>query len=133
MGARLGLAALGALDAEGGSGKYQAEYFDHSCPVDGIQMAAGTTYGNRRITVVDQNEHRLILKDSKTGKTAEAKLTPLALEKARRTRALSQQARNLQSGSKERAALEAEIESIFEWLRSVEEHEVVNVRLFDAL
>ena len=132
MGARLGLAARGALDAEGGSRKYQAEYFDHSCPVDGIQMAAGTTYGNRRITVVDQDEHRLILTDTKTGRMAEAKLTPLALEKASRTRELSKQARKLRSGSKERVALETEIESIFDWLRSAEEHEVVSVHLRDA-
>src|SRR5512136_1545214 len=41
MGLRLGMAAKEALK---GSGKLRAKCFALSCPVDGIQVGAGTTY-----------------------------------------------------------------------------------------
>lgn len=131
MGARLGLAARNALDKMGGSRKYKAKYFDLSCPVDGIQMAAGSTYGNRRLTVIDQNEHRLVLIDVKEGRKVEAKLTPIAIEKAKHSRELSKKARNLPADSNERSSLEKEIDSIYEWLRSAEEQAVVITRLLN--
>ncbi|CAG1001339.1 partial formylmethanofuran dehydrogenase subunit E, partial [Anaerolineae bacterium] len=83
MGARLGLAAKVALKEAGGEGKLKARYFDHSCPVDGIQVAAGTTLGNKAMEVVNKNEHRLLLTAEKNGRQVEARLTRLAEEKAK--------------------------------------------------
>jgi formylmethanofuran dehydrogenase subunit E len=53
FGARLGGAAREALRATGGKGKLKAHYFDRSCPVDGIQVFAGTTTGNGAFAVTD--------------------------------------------------------------------------------
>lgn len=53
MGARLGFAAKAALAAAGGEGKFKAKVYLLACPVDGVQAAAGTTYGNRALEVED--------------------------------------------------------------------------------
>lgn len=129
MGARLGLAAKAALKAAGGEGKLKARYFDHSCPVDGIQVTAGTTLGNKAMEVVDKNEHRLILTAEKNGRQVEARLTKLAEEKAKPTRDLSKKARALPAGSPERQRLEKEVEGIYAWFRTAPEAEVVTVRV----
>src|SRR5512145_2359452 len=78
MGLRLGLAAKEALKAEG---KIEAKTFLLACPVDGIQVGAGTTYGNRSLTVDDKKEMYLILTDTKSGREVEARLTREAVEK----------------------------------------------------
>ena len=129
MGARLGLAAKAALKAAGGEGKLKARYFDHSCPVDGIQVTAGTTLGNKAMEVVDKNEHRLLLTAEKNGRQVEARLTRLAEEKAKPTRDLSKKARALPAGSPERQRLEKEIEEVYAWLRTAPDAEVVTVRV----
>lgn len=129
MGARLGLAAKAALKAAGGEGKLKARYLDHSCPVDGIQVAAGTTLGNKAMEVVDKNEHRLLLTAEKNGRQVEARLTKLAEEKAKPTRDLSKKARALPAGSPERQRLEKEVEEIFTWFRTAPDAEVVKVRV----
>lgn len=129
MGARLGLAAKAALQGAGGEGKLKARYFDHSCPVDGIQVAAGTTLGNKAMEVVDKNEHRLILTAEKNGRQVEARLTKAAEEKAKPTRDLSKKARALPAGSPERQRLEKEIEEVYTWLRTAPDAEVVTVRV----
>ena len=129
MGARLGMAAKAALERLGIEGELIAEYFDHSCPVDGIQITAGTTYGNGAITVHDNGVHRLILTDSKSGNQVEAMLTPKAFEKGEATRELRQKYRALPMESSERAKLEHEIDDIFEWLRNADESEVATVKI----
>lgn len=129
MGARLGLAAKAALKAAGGEGKLKARYYDHSCPVDGIQVTAGTTLGNKAMEVVDKNEHRLLLTAEKNGRQVEARLTKLAEEKAKPTRDLSKKARALPAGSPERQRLEKEVEGIYAWFRTAPEAEVVTVRV----
>ncbi len=129
MGARLGLAAKAALKEAGGEGKLKARYFDNSCPIDGIQVAAGTTLGNKAMEVVDRNEHRLLLTAEKNGRQVEARLTKLAEEKAKPTRELSKKARALPAGSPERQRLEKEIEEIFAWFRNAPDAEVVTVRV----
>ena len=75
FGARLGLAAREALKEAGGTGKFTARYYDLSCPVDGIQVAAGTTYGNKALTVQDRDEHRLLLTAAGNKRVVEARLT----------------------------------------------------------
>ncbi len=127
MGARLGLAARADLDARGGSGKYKAEYFAHSCPVDGIQLTAGTTYGNRALTVHDRNDHRLVLTDMTSDLKVEVTLTEESLAKGKQSRALAQKIRELPAGSSDRILLEKEIEKIYHWFRSAEEKEVVRI------
>lgn len=129
MGARLGLAAKAALKAAGGEGKLKARYFDHSCPVDGIQVTAGTTLGNKAIEVMDKNEHRLLLTAEKNGRQVEARLTKLAEEKAKPTREISKKARALPSGSPERQRLEKEVEEVYAWFRTAPDAEVVTVRV----
>lgn len=129
MGVRLGLAAKAALERTGIQGKLKAHYFSHSCPVDGIQVAAGTTYGNRAIEVQDKNEHRLLLADDKTGRQVEARITPRGTEKALSTRELNKRAKALPAGSSERKKLEQDIETIYIWLRSAPETEVVTVKV----
>ena len=129
MGARLGLGAKAAMKQAGGEGKLKAKYFDHSCPVDGIQVAAGTTLGNRAMEVMDKKEHRLILSAEKNGRQVEARLTRLVDEKAKPVRDLSKKARSLPSGSPERQRLEKEIEEVYTWFRTVPDAEVVTVRV----
>ncbi|HZV80701.1 MAG TPA: formylmethanofuran dehydrogenase subunit E family protein, partial [Geobacteraceae bacterium] len=58
FGARMGLAAKEALRKAGGEGRLKARYYDLSCPLDGIQVGAGTTYGNASLVVEDRDEHR---------------------------------------------------------------------------
>lgn len=65
MGARLGLAARAALEQSGSKGKFKARYFSLAFPVDGIQVAAGTTCGKRSIEVEDRDEQLLLLSDEK--------------------------------------------------------------------
>lgn len=129
MGARLGLAAKAVLKQAGGEGKLKARYFNHSCPVDGVQVAAGTTLGNKAMEVVARNEQRLILTAEKNGRQVEARLTRLAEEKAKPSRELSKKARALPAGSPERQRLEQEVEDIFTWFRTAPESQVVTVRV----
>ncbi|MDF1555387.1 MAG: formylmethanofuran dehydrogenase subunit E family protein [Deferrisomatales bacterium] len=130
MGARLGFAARRALQEAGATGKVKATYYDHSCPVDGIQLAAGTTYGNRAIEVVDRDEHRLVLTPAE-GPRVEARITESALDRVKPSRALAKEARKLPQGSPERAELERQVAAIFDWLRTAPESDVVVVRVLD--
>ena len=129
MGARLGLAAKAVLERLGRVGKLKAEYFDHSCPVDGIQVTAGTTYGNGAITVHDNGVHRLILTDTKSGNQVEAMLSKEAIEKGEATRELHKKYQTFPKESPERAKLEQEIDNIFDWLCTADESEVVTVKI----
>ena len=129
MGARLGLAAKAAVERAGVEGKLKATYYSLSCPVDGIQVMAGATYGNRALEVHDRNEHRLLLTDAKSGHQVEARITPRGNEKALLTRELNNKARPLPAGSPERKKLEQDIEVIYAWLRTAPEAEVVAVKI----
>ena len=127
FGARLGLAAKEALKEAGGIGKFKARYYDLSCPVDGIQMAAGTTYGNGALAVDDRDEHRLILTADGNKRQVEARLTKKAEESGLRSRDLGKKAKSLPEGSPERKRLEHEVEEIFGWLRTAPTQEIVTV------
>ena len=129
VGARLGHAARSALKAAGGEGTLRAKYFDHSCPVDGIQVSAGTTYGNRTIEVEDRDEQRLLLTAEKNGRQAEARLTKAAEETGNLSRELSKKARGFPIGTPERLRLEKEVEEIFAWFRTAPDADVVLVRM----
>lgn len=129
MGARLGLAAKAALERIGIEGRLKAQYFDLSCPVDGIQVTVGTTYGNGAISVQDSGEHRLILTDEKSGHQVEARLTERATEQAMTSRELLKKARALPVDSPARKELEQEVEAIFAWFRTAPESEVVVVKI----
>lgn len=125
FGARLGFAAEEAI---GQHGKLKAQYFDLSCPVDGIQLSTGATYGNRGLEVLDQDDHRLILTDADSGRKVEARLTEQALEHGRRIREISSSLRAIDAGSDEAAALKKEKESALDWLRTAPDSLVVTVR-----
>ena len=127
FGARLGLAARQTLREAGGTGKFTARYYDLSCPVDGIQVAAGTTYGNGALAVDDRDEHRLILTADGNKRQVEARLTKKAEEAGLRSRDLGKKVRSFPEGNLERQRLEREIEDIFTWLRTAPTAEVVTV------
>jgi len=127
FGARLGLAAKQALKDAGGTGKFTARYYDLSCPVDGIQMTTGSTYGNRKLTVQDQDEHRLVLTASGNKRQVEARLTKKAEELGKKSLDLNRKASALLFSSLERLQLEKEIEEIYTWLKTAPDDEVVVV------
>lgn len=129
IGARLGLAAKAALKAAGGEGKLQAKYFDHSCPVDGVQFAAGTTYGNRALEVHERKEQRLLLTAEKNGKTVESALTKGAQENGIKYRELSTKLRRFASDSPQRKQLQKEVDSILHWFKTAPEEDVVLKRI----
>ncbi|ACM20555.1 hypothetical protein Geob_2201 [Geotalea daltonii FRC-32] len=131
FGARLGFAAKEALKAAGGTGKFKSNYYDLSCPVDGIQVGAGTTYGNKALVVQDRDEHRLVLTAEGNGLTAEARLTRKAEEMGLRTRDLGKKAKALGAGSPDRQKLEQEIENIYIWLKTAPAGEVVKVTMLN--
>ena len=127
FGARLGLAAKEALKAVGGTGKFTARYYDLSCPVDGIQVAAGTTYGNKALNVQDRDEHRLVLTAEGNKRSVEAQLTKKAEQIGLRSRDLGNKVKALPANAPGRVALEREVEEIYTWLRSAPVDEVVIV------
>jgi formylmethanofuran dehydrogenase subunit E len=43
--------------------------------VDGVQVGAGTTYGNAALSVEDRDEHRLVLTAEGDKRQVEARLT----------------------------------------------------------
>lgn len=129
MGARLGLAAKTALKAAGGEGRLKARYSSHTCLVDGIQIAAGTTYGNRAIEVVEENENRLLLTAERNLRQVEARLTKVAEEKGKKYRELKGKAAALPVGAPQRQRLEKSIEDLLVWFRTAPDAEVVQVRV----
>ncbi len=129
FGARLGLAAKEALKKAGGTGKFTARYYDLSCPVDGIQMAAGTTYGNKALMVQDRDEHRLVLIAEGNKLAVKARLTKKAEEMGQKSRELVKKAKALPTGSPERVQAELAIEEIYSWLKSAPAAEVVTINL----
>lgn len=127
FGARMGVAAREALRDAGGEGRLKARYYDLSCPLDGIQVGAGTTYGNAALTVEDRDEHRLVLTADGNKRQVEARLTRKAEELGLRSRELGKRARALPPDSAERKRLEQEIGEIFAWLRTAPTSEVVTI------
>jgi len=125
FGLRLGLAAKAALQP---LGKTKARYFDHSCPVDGIQVGAGTTYGNRAIEIEDRDQQRLILTDEGSGRQVEATLTEKAVEMGKSYRQLSGKRKELPSGSPEQPRLAGEVAAILSWFRTAPDAEILTVR-----
>ncbi|MDD2733673.1 MAG: formylmethanofuran dehydrogenase subunit E family protein [Desulfuromonadaceae bacterium] len=131
FGARIGLAAKEALKRAGGTGKFVAQYYDLSCPVDGVQVGAGTTYGNAALAVEDRDEHRLVLTAEGNKRKVEARLTKKAEELGLKSRDLGKKAKALPAGSPERVQFEREIEEIFSWLKTAPDEEVVVVTLLN--
>lgn len=131
-GARLGLAARQALKEAGGTGRFTARYYDLSCPVDGIQLTTGSTYGNRQLTVDDRDEQRLILTASGNKRQVEARLTEKAAAVGEQSLKLKRQAAALLLSSPERRQLEEEIESLYTWLKTAPDAEVVVVTVTTA-
>lgn len=126
MGLRLGLTAKETLKAEG---RIEAMTFLLACPVDGIQVATGATYGNRAIIVEDRKEMSLILTDTKTGKQVEAHLTEEAMKKGKGFRELSGKSRALKVGSPEQLAIKKEIDDILNWYRTAPDEKVVTIKV----
>jgi formylmethanofuran dehydrogenase subunit E len=126
MGLRLALAAKEALKAEG---KIEAKTFLLACSVDGIQVGAGTTYGNRALTVDDKKEMYLILTDTKSGKEVEARLTKDAEEKGKGFRELSAKLRSLKAGSPELLTVKKEIDDILNWYKTAPDEKVVSIKV----
>jgi formylmethanofuran dehydrogenase subunit E len=126
MGLRVGLAAKEALNAEG---KIEAKTFLLACSVDGIQVGAGTTYGNKALTVDDKKEMSLILTDTKSGRQVEARLTDEAAEKGKGFRELAAKSRSLKAGSPEQLAVKKEIDEILNWYRTEPDEKVVKIKV----
>lgn len=129
MGARLGLAAKTALKAAGGEGKLKAKYFANNCSIDGVQLAAGTTSGNKAIEVVDAGENRLLLSAEKNGRQVEAHLTRVAEEKAKKYRELRGKGNALTVGSPERQQVERAVDDVLSWFRNAPDVAVVQVKV----
>lgn len=125
MGLRLGMAAKDALK---GAKKLKAKCFVFSCPVDGIQVGAGTTYGNKALEVEDRNELYLILTDTESGRQVEARLTNKAEEMGKNFRDVSNKSRSYTAGSPEQLRLEKERDGILDWFRTAPDSEVVTIR-----
>ncbi len=125
MGLRLGLAAKEALNAQG---RVEAKTFMLACSVDGIQVGAETTYGNKALTVEDRNEMYLILTDTKTGKKVEVRLTKEAMEKGKGFKELSARSRSLEAGSPEQLAVQKEVDDILNWYRTAPDEKVVTIK-----
>jgi formylmethanofuran dehydrogenase subunit E len=132
FGARIGLAAKESLKKAGGTGKFTSRYYDLSCPVDGVQFGAETTYGNAAQSVEDRDEHRLVLTAEGNKLKVEAWLTRKAEELGLKSRDLGERAKALPSGSPELHQLERKIEEIFSWLKTAPEQDVVVVSLLSA-
>lgn len=126
IGVRLGLAAKAALKLQAGE-KAKARFFKHSCAVDGIQVAAGTTYGNRDLAVEDRHENRLVLTAAKSGRKVEASLTKAAEGKAGQSLAMKKKLQSLPKDSPERHRLETELAAITAWFRTAPDDAVVEV------
>jgi formylmethanofuran dehydrogenase subunit E len=125
MGLRLGLAAKEALK---GKGKLKAKCFLLACPVDGIQVGAGTTYGNKALEVEDRKELYLILTDVESGRQVEARLTKEAMEMGKSFRDLSSKSRSHTPQSPEQLRLEKETKAVLDWFRAAPDSEVVTIR-----
>jgi formylmethanofuran dehydrogenase subunit E len=126
MGLRLAIAAKEALKAEG---KIEAKTFLLACSVDGIQVGAGTTYGNRALTVEDKKDMSLILTDTKSGRQVEARLTEEAMEKGKGFRELSAKSRSFTEGSPEQVAAKKEIDDILNWYKTAPDEKVVIIKV----
>jgi formylmethanofuran dehydrogenase subunit E len=125
MGLRLGLTAKEALK---GHGKLKAKCFILACPVDGIQVGIGTTWGNRSLEVENHGEMSMVLTDMKSGRKVEARLTEKAMEKGKSYYDLSQKAHSQPTGSPERMDFEKEAEAVLNWFRTASDSEVVTTK-----
>lgn len=125
MGLRLGVAAKEALK---GNGKLKAKCFVLACPVDGIQVGAGTTYGNKALEAEDRNELYLILTDVKSGRQVEARLTKEAMEMGKKFRDLSNKNRSHPPGSPDHLRFDKEAKAVLGWFRTAPDPEVVTIR-----
>ncbi|HEX5773610.1 MAG TPA: FmdE family protein [Geomobilimonas sp.] len=128
IGVRLGLVVKRALRDAGVEEKLTARFHNHSCPVDGIQVAAGTTMGNKAMEVVDKKENRLVLSNKKGTHVVEAKLTRLAEEKGKASLELRKKMGALPDESEKMKQLKIEQENILAWFRTAPDAEVVTVR-----
>ena len=124
MGLRLGLTAKEALK---GHGKLEAKCFVLACPVDGIQVGVGTTWGNRGLEVENRGEMSMILTDVESGRQVEARLTEKAMVKGKSYRDLSEKARSQPAGSPERIGFEKDAEAVLDWFRTAPDSEVVTI------
>lgn len=127
IGIRIGIATKEALRAAGVSGKFKAQYYSKSCPVDGLQIAIGTTYGSKSIEVIDHRENRLILSDITGRHRIEATLTEFADKQRLQSISLKMKTNKLQDGVEEKNRLEQEMENINSWFRTAPDEEVVAV------
>ena len=125
MGLRLGLTAKEALK---GHGKLKAKCFILACPVDGIQVGVGTTWGNRGLEVENRGEMSLVLTDVESGRQVEARLTEKAMDKGKSYRELSGKARSQPAGSFARKGFEKEAEAVLDWFRTAPDSEVVTIK-----
>jgi len=125
MGLRLGMAAKDALK---GANKLKAKCFVLSCPVDGVQVGAGTTYGIKALEVEDRNELYLVLTDVTSGRQVEARLTKKAEEMGKSYRGVSDKSRSYPAGSTERSRQEKERDAILDWYRTAPDSEVETIR-----
>jgi formylmethanofuran dehydrogenase subunit E len=129
IGIRIGIAAKEALQDAGVTGKLKARYYSRSCPVDGLQVAIGTTCGSKSLKVVDRREHRLVLSGVAGGRTIEAKLTRFADKQRLLSIALKKKMERLPDGAEEKNNLERELADVNFWFRTAPDAKVVALRM----
>lgn len=128
MGLRLSLAAKEALAAHG---KLKAKCFVLACPVDGVQVGAKTTYGNKALEVEDKGRLHLILTDVETSRQVKARLTETAIEMGQRFKESSGKARRFAEGSSERITAQKEVDAVLDWFRTAPDTQIVTLRLLE--
>ncbi|MBT1070682.1 FmdE family protein [Pelotalea chapellei] len=128
IGIRIGIAAKEALRAAGVSGSLKAQYYSKSCPVDGLQIAIGTTYSSKSIEVIDHQENRLILSDITGRHRVEAKLTEFADQQRLLSISLKKKIDKLQDDVEGKDRLEQGMDDINSWFRTAPDAEVVELR-----
>ena len=128
MGLRLGLVAEEAM---GDHGKLKAKCSLLACPVDGIQIGAKATYGNKALEVEDKDELCLILTDIQSGRQVEARLTEKAVEMGKRFREFSGKARSYKAGSHGQHEARKEADDVLDWFRTAADTDVVSIRVLN--
>ncbi len=132
-GARMGMAGLRAVEAK--------SHFDvevtcegplakppQSCFLDGLQIGTGATMGKRSLQWVEADRIVVRVKNSRTGRTAELRPTPVLLDLLA---SFKPQPRAAAAGQVDHKAVDANLEAIARKIASMPEKEIVTIKLLD--
>jgi formylmethanofuran dehydrogenase subunit E len=132
FGARMGMAALTAVDAQG--------YFDvevtcegpfaappESCFLDGIQIATGATLGKRNLKWIEKEQIAVRIKNTRTGKTAELHPKPqfLSLLASLTTQAKAENKADSQRGGNARGDDDHRLDGLARMIAAMPEKQIL--------